>query len=93
MLSIDSYNEFLCIFGCSRLRDTTWVGQIWIFDSYIECLYLYLIGVGASSVGRSHQHHAMEPLVLYLDPDVQLSVLVPNFLVGAANVDIGAERH
>ena len=33
----------------------------------------------------------MEPLALYLDLDVQLKVLVPNLLVGATNVDMGAE--
>ena len=33
----------------------------------------------------------MEPLVLYLDKDVQLTVFVPNLLVGAAKVDMGAE--
>ena len=32
----------------------------------------------------------MEPLVLYLDQDVQLIVFVPNLLVGAAKVDMGA---
>jgi hypothetical protein len=36
-------------------------------------------------MGRSPAFHVMEPLVLYLDLDVQLSVLVPNLLVGAAN--------
>ena len=34
----------------------------------------------------------MEPPVLYLDLDVQLSVLVPNLLVGAANDYTGRER-
>ena len=33
----------------------------------------------------------MEPLVLYLDLDVHLSVLVPNLLVGAAKEDMGVE--
>ena len=33
----------------------------------------------------------MEPLVLHLDLDIQLSVLVPNLLLGAANVDTGRE--
>ena len=33
----------------------------------------------------------MEPLVLYLDLDVQWTVFVPNLLVGAAKVDIGVE--
>jgi hypothetical protein len=33
----------------------------------------------------------MEPLVLYLDLDVQLRVFVSNLLVGAAKVDMGAE--
>ena len=50
-------------------------------------LCLCLIGVGVSRVGRSHQYHAIKPLVLYLDLDVQLSVLISNLLVGAANVD------
>ena len=54
-------------------------------------LVLLLIGVGASSVGRLRQYHAMKPLVLYVDLVVQLSVLVPNLLVGAANVNMGAE--
>jgi hypothetical protein len=34
----------------------------------------------------------MEPLVLYLDLDVQLRVFVPNLLVGTAKVDMGAEK-
>ena len=33
----------------------------------------------------------MEPFVLYMDQDVQLTVFVPNLLVGAANVYMGAE--
>jgi hypothetical protein len=33
----------------------------------------------------------MEPLVLYLDLDVQLRIFVPNLLVGVAKVDMGAE--
>ena len=33
----------------------------------------------------------MEPFILYLNLDVQLSVLVPNLLVGAANVDMGRD--
>ena len=33
----------------------------------------------------------MEPLALYLDLDLQLIVLAPNLLVGATNVDMGAE--
>ena len=33
----------------------------------------------------------MEPLVLYLDKDVQLRVFVWNLLVGATKVDMGAE--
>jgi hypothetical protein len=32
----------------------------------------------------------MEPLVLYLDLDVQLRLFVPNLLVDAAKVDMGA---
>jgi hypothetical protein len=52
-------------------------------------LFLQLIGVGALGCGKSRESHIMEPLVLYLDLDVQLSVLVPNLLVGAANVDMG----
>jgi hypothetical protein len=55
------------------------------------CLTLKLIGVGASGWGRSHQSPVMEPLVFYLDLDVQLKVLVPDLLVGAAKVDMGAE--
>jgi hypothetical protein len=31
----------------------------------------------------------MEPLVLYLDLDVQLKIFVPNLLVGDAKVDMG----
>jgi hypothetical protein len=50
-----------------------------------------MIGVGASGWGRSHQSQVMEPLVLYLDLDVQLRVFVPNLLADAAKVDIGAE--
>jgi hypothetical protein len=50
-----------------------------------------LIEVDASGWGRSRQSHMMEPLVLYLDLDVQLRVFVPNLLVGAAKVDMGAE--
>ena len=41
--------------------------------------------------GRSRESHVMEPFVLYLDLDIQSSVSVPNLLVGAANVDMGAE--
>jgi hypothetical protein len=33
----------------------------------------------------------MEPLALNLDLDVQLKVFVPNLLIGAANMDTGAE--
>ena len=33
----------------------------------------------------------LEPLVLDLDKDVQLTMFVPNLLVGAAKVDMGAE--
>jgi hypothetical protein len=33
----------------------------------------------------------MEPLALYVDQDIQLKVLVPNLLAGAANVDMGAD--
>jgi hypothetical protein len=33
----------------------------------------------------------MEPLVLDLDQNAQLDVLVPNLLVGAAKVNLGAE--
>ena len=33
----------------------------------------------------------MEPLVLYLDQDIQLKVFVPNLLVGAAKVNMGAK--
>jgi hypothetical protein len=47
--------------------------------------------VGASGCGRSRESHVMDPLVLYLDLDVQFSVLVPNLLVVAANVDTGRE--
>jgi hypothetical protein len=46
---------------------------------------------GALGWGGSRQSHVMEPLVLYLDLDVQLKVFVPNLLVGAAKVDMGAE--
>jgi hypothetical protein len=45
----------------------------------------------SSGCGRSRESHVMEPLVLYLDLDVQLSVLVPNLLMGATNVDMGRE--
>jgi hypothetical protein len=33
----------------------------------------------------------MDPLVLYIDLDVQLSILVPNLFVGAKNMDTGQE--
>jgi hypothetical protein len=33
----------------------------------------------------------MEPCVLYLDLDVQLTIFVPNLLVGATKVDMDAE--
>ena len=52
---------------------------------------MYLIEVGASSYGRSRESHVMEPLILYLDLDMQLLVLVPNLLVRAANVDMGQD--
>ena len=52
---------------------------------------LLLIAVGASGWGRSRGFHVMEPLVLYLDLDVQLSILVSNLLVGATKDDMGAE--
>ena len=47
------------------------------------CLMLLVIAVGASGWRRSRASHDMEPLVLYLDLDVQLSNLVSNLLVGA----------
>ena len=50
-----------------------------------------LVEVGASGCGRSRESPVMEPVVLYMDLDVQLSVLVPNLLVGAANVDMGRD--
>ena len=37
---------------------------------------MYLIEVGTSGCGRSRESHVMEPLILYLDLDVQLSVLL-----------------
>ena len=46
---------------------------------------LLVIAVGASGRGRSCAFHVIEPLVLYPNLDIQLSVLVPNLLVGAAN--------
>jgi hypothetical protein len=33
----------------------------------------------------------MEPVALYLDQDVQFKILVTNLVVGAANVDMGAD--
>ena len=50
------------------------------------CAYLFVY-IGWTSVYL----YVMAPLALYLDEDVQLKVLVPNLLVGAANVDMGAE--
>jgi hypothetical protein len=41
---------------------------------------------------RLRASHVMEPLVLDLDLDVQLSVLVPNLVVGAAKDYTGRER-
>ena len=52
---------------------------------------LLLIGISASGWRRSRQPHMVEPLVLYLNLDVQLTVLVSNLLVGAANVNMDAE--
>ena len=54
------------------------------------CLMLLVIAIGASGWGRSRASHVMEPLVLYLDLHVQLFVLVPILLVGAAKDDVGA---
>ena len=48
------------------------------------CLFVYIIWT-------SVYLYVMAPLALYLDEDVQLKVLVPNLLVGAANVNTGRE--
>ena len=50
------------------------------------CAYLFVY-IGWTSVYL----YVMAPLALYLDEDVQLKVLVPNLLVGAANVNTGRE--
>ena len=49
------------------------------------------MAVGTSGWGRSRETHIMEPLVLYLGLDVQLSILVPNLLMGTTKDDVGAE--
>lgn len=43
------------------------------------------------AIQRSCQSQTMAALQLDLDEDVQLDVLVPNMLVGASTVDLGAE--
>ena len=47
--------------------------------------------VGTSGWGRVRETHFMEPLVLYLDLDIQLFILVSNLLVGTTKDDVGAE--
>ena len=61
-----------------------------IFSTFIHMMNVCGLD-DVSGWGKSRQSHVVEPIVLYLDKDVQLTILVPNLLVGAAKVDMGGE--
>lgn len=52
---------------------------------------LIVVGFGEGGQGRFGQALVMDPPVLDMDEHVQLEVLVPNIMLGAAHVDLEEE--